>query len=289
MNFRETYERIKELLTDIPDRNFDAMCIFEHFIAQKEELLTYPERECPEDSLQKAVNACHKRVEGYPLQYILGLWEFYGYLFKVGEGVLIPRPDTELLVERALEIIDRKFSGSRLSVVDLCSGSGCIAISLAKQRDEKVKMFAVETSGDAFPYLIDNISLNNAHVITIRGDISNGHLIDNFVDEDGEELGLDIIVSNPPYLTDEEMQSLQRELEYEPEMALYGGNDGLKYYRIICTLWGSSLRKGGSIVLEIGDGQAEAVKEILESSGFANIEFFEFAGLTRVVTAERIK
>ncbi|MBR4224514.1 MAG: peptide chain release factor N(5)-glutamine methyltransferase, partial [Oscillospiraceae bacterium] len=259
MTLKEINERLRTLLEDIPDGEFDAMCIFEDFIAPREALFTHPESDISEDKAALAIGAAHKRVEGYPLQYILGSWEFYGRTFKVGEGVLIPRPDTETAVDAALDMAGRLYDGVPLITADLCSGSGCIAVTLAKELADRAKVYAVELSGDAIPYLMENIHDNDADVMLIRGDISNGHLLDNFVSADGEPVDLDMIVSNPPYLTDEEMSSLQREVSYEPELALYGGIDGLQFYRVIACLWGTRLRSGGGIVLEIGDSQAEAV------------------------------
>lgn len=284
---KTVYNRLCELLAEVPDSSFDALCIFEQFVARREEMIAYPERECSEDSFQRAVNAAHKRTEGYPLQYILGEWEFYGMTFRVGEGVLIPRPDTELAVDEALRIIDSSDKKGRLICADLCSGSGCIAAAVAKQRLDRVRMFAVENSGDAFPYLAENISRHGVNVTMIRGDVSNGHLLDNFVDDDGEEIGIDIIISNPPYLTDEEMDELQREVSFEPQTALYGGSDGLKFYRVISALWGSILNHGGYIIFEIGSGQTADVRSILEETGFTDITVLQYAGLDRVMTARK--
>ena len=132
---------------------------------------------------------------------------------------------------------------------------------------------------------IQQIRDNKADVTLIRGDISNGHLLDNFVDASGEQMELDLIISNPPYLTEDEMNDLQREVSYEPETALYGGTDGLKFYRIIAALWGERLKKGGAIVLEIGDKQAAEVTKILSENGFSDIKVIKYAGLDRVITA----
>ena len=287
MTIKEINGRLRSLLADIPDGDFDALCIFEDFIAPREALLTHPENNISEDKCAMAIGAAHKRLEGYPLQYILGTWEFYGLTFKVGEGVLIPRPDTETAVTAALDMVSRLYDGTPLITVDLCSGSGCIAVAMAKEAGDRVKTYAVELSGDAIPYLLDNVRDNKADVTLIRGDISNGHLLDNFVDASGEPVELDLIISNPPYLTEAEMNDLQREVSYEPETALYGGTDGLKFYRIIASLWGERLRHGGGIVLEIGDRQAEDVKKILSDSGFTHIRVIQYAGLDRVVTAIR--
>ena len=283
MKLKEINSRIHSLLDGIPDGSFDAMCIFEDMIASRERLAAYPDEDIPEDKCALALGAAHKRLEGYPLQYILGEWEFYGMPFSVGEGVLIPRPDTELLVDETLAAIDRLYDGRKLITADLCTGSGCIAAAVAAHAGDKVDMYAVEYSGDAIPYFMDNIKRNNTDIRLIRGDVRDG-LLDNFVDSDGSEIPLDIVISNPPYLTDDEMNSLQREVTFEPQTALYGGSDGLKFYRAIACLWGQRVRSGGYMLFEIGDKQAKAVSDILTECGFEDIKTLQYAGLDRVVT-----
>ena len=283
MKLKEINSRIHSLLDGIPDGSFDAMCIFEDMIASRERLAAYPDEDIPEDKCALALGAAHKRLEGYPLQYILGEWEFYGMPFSVGEGVLIPRPDTELLVDETLAAIDRLYDGRKLITADLCTGSGCIAAAVAAHAGDKVDMYAVEYSGDAIPYFMENIKRNNTDIRLIRGDVRDGRLLDNFVDADGE-IPLDIVVSNPPYLTDDEMNSLQREVTYEPQKALYGGRDGLDFYRAIACLWGQRVRSGGYMLFEIGDKQAKAVSDILTECGFEDIKTLQYAGLDRVVT-----
>ncbi|MBQ5316092.1 MAG: peptide chain release factor N(5)-glutamine methyltransferase [Oscillospiraceae bacterium] len=283
MKLKEINSRMHSLLDGIPDGSFDAMCIFEDMIASREHLAAYPDEEISEDKCAMALGAAHKRLEGYPLQYILGEWEFYGMPFSVGEGVLIPRPDTETLVDEALAAIDRLYDGKPLVTADLCTGSGCIAAAVAAHAGIKADMYAVEYSGEAIPYFLENIKRNNVSVKLIRGDVCDGRLLDNFVDADGE-IPLDIVISNPPYLTDDEMNELQREVTYEPQQALYGGRDGLDLYRAIACLWGQRIRSGGHILFEIGDRQADAVRDILTECSFADIRVIQYAGLDRVIT-----
>ena len=287
MKLRDINNKIHSLLDGMPDGSFDAMCIFEDMIAAKERLAVSPDEDVPEDRCARAISAAHKRLEGYPLQYILGEWEFYGMPFSVGEGVLIPRPDTETLVDEALSAIDRLYDGKPLVTADLCTGSGCIAAAVAAHAADKTDMYAVEYSRDAIPYFLENIRKNNVNVKLIRGDVCDGRLLDNFVAADGSEIPLDIVISNPPYLTDEEMNALQREVTFEPQTALYGGSDGLRFYRAIACLWGQRIRKGGYILFEIGDRQAAAVSSILTECGFGEINTVQYAGLDRVITAIR--
>lgn len=272
MTIRELCTRIDSILSDTPDGEFDGMCILEDIGGISRERAAIHSDDCIADGVcGKILDAARRRAAGYPLQYILGKWEFYGLPFYVGEGVLIPRPDTETLVDETL----KRLSGmqGRINVIDLCSGSGCIAVSLAKNLGEKGQVFAVELSGEAFPYLVKNVRENNVNVRMLRGDVMNGGLMENFRDDDneGEYLKIDCIVSNPPYLTDDEMDCLQKEVTFEPQSALYGGNDGLKFYRVISCLWKELLRDNGLLIFEIGTEQEEDVRQILSDNGFEDI------------------
>ena len=142
-----------------------------------------------------------RRCEGYPLQYLLGQWEFYGLPFKVGEGVLIPRQDTETIVDTALKM----FAGKKdITVIDLCSGSGCIGITLERKLDCG-RAVCVEKSEKAAEYLRENISLNGSGAEIVMGDVTDEKLVEDMPEAD-------LIVCNPPYLTTEDMDALQREV-----------------------------------------------------------------------------
>lgn len=265
------------------DIDFEASCIFEDIM--KLDALSFAikrNEEADAPSAERAIKLAKRRGEGYPLQYLLGEWEFYGLPFKVGEGVLIPRPDTEALVDTVIE----HFRGQKPEMIDLCSGSGCIAVALQKNLPGS-KLIAVELSSDALPYLVENIRRNQADVKILKGDVMDGRLLDNFMikDSGGDYRKLDCIVSNPPYLTAEEMSSLQKEVTFEPASALDGGNDGLKFYRVIACLWREILKDGGLLAFEIGYEQGKAVSEILERSGYENIRVIkDLGGRDRVVT-----
>lgn len=281
-------EKIKTSLKSvgIAEYEFESRCIIEDILGlDPVHTIMCIDKECPPEK-EKAVRLLlEKRISGQPLQYLLGEWEFYGYKFKVGEGVLIPRPDTETLVETVIEHF-KKANIQNQRIVDLCSGSGCIAVTLKKQMPS-CKMYAVELSSDAMPYLTENIRRNNAAVTVLKGDITDGRLLENFCDPEsaGDFLKLDCIVSNPPYLTADEMSSLQKEVSFEPEMALAGGTDGLKFYKIISCLWKEVLADGGLIAFEIGCEQGEAVCRILSDNGFTDIKITkDLAGLDRVVS-----
>ena len=282
----ELFEQIKCLLekSGAEDFEFDTKCIFED-IMKLDTLSLAMKRSEEADSAaaERAVKLAKRRSEGYPLQYLLGEWEFYGRSFKVGEGVLIPRPDTEILVDT---VISRLRGQSAPEIIDLCSGSGCIAVSLAKNI-AGAKLIAVEMSSEALPYLVENIRRNDANVRILKGDVMDGRLLDNFMVQDspGDYRTVDCIVSNPPYLTAREMSELQKEVTFEPAMALDGGADGLKFYRVISCLWKEVLREGGLLAFEIGWEQGKAVADILTSAGYSDVNIIkDYGGRDRVVT-----
>lgn len=242
-------------------------------------LVTDKNKDVPPELSDKIMEIVRRRSEGYPLQYLLGEWEFYGYPFKVGKGVLIPRPDTETLVEHTLAAC-RQIENKYPKIIDLCSGSGCIAVTLKKEIPE-AEVFAVEISDEAIKYLKQNAELNNADITIIQGDVLDEKLQQSLLD-------FDIIVSNPPYLTGEEMQELQREVAFEPELALFGGNDGLGFYRRLTAIWKNSLKISGYLLYEFGMGQHSAVSEILAENGFTDITLQkDAAGIIRTISGKK--
>ncbi|MCL2637537.1 MAG: peptide chain release factor N(5)-glutamine methyltransferase [Oscillospiraceae bacterium] len=224
-------------------------------------------REFAEKSGESLESLLKRRENGEPLQYILGEWEFYGYSFKVGKGVLIPRPETEFLVDLAKE---RKPK----TIYDLCAGSGCVGIALAKEIGCEV--IAVEISEEAINYLKQNAELNKTDIKIIKDDVLKPEF-------DYEEA--DCILVNPPYLTKNEMQELQTEVTHEPELALFGGEDGLDFYREIFRLWDGKLRHGGLFAVEVGHEQAEQVAELMKGAGFTPQIKKDYSGIDRIVYA----
>ncbi len=211
-----------------------------------------------------------QRAEGTPIQYIIGKWWFYKGEFLVGDGVLIPRQDTETLVEVANEILKGK---ENPSVADLCAGSGCIGISIATDFP-KATVAAVEKYEKAFSYLLKNIEHNGTkNVKPVLADVC-----------DQPFGSYDLIVSNPPYITAEDMKSLPREVKCEPETALFGGQDGLYFYRKITAVWKTALKPNGELAFEVGINEADAVSGILSQNGFKNITVRnDLCGVQRVV------
>lgn len=236
-------------------------------------LLTDPSGNVPEKVERAALEMLGRRVSGYPLQYILGEWEFFGLPFEVGEGVLIPRQDTEALVERVRDILLERAPEERYTA-DLCAGSGCIGIALAKLCGARVK--CIELSEAAFGYLKQNITLNGVEdrVTAVLADV---------LDESSADGEFDLIVSNPPYLDDTDMKNLQSEVAHEPKMALYGGADGLEFYRKMIAVWTKRLKRGGAFAVEIGMGQERGVIEIFAENGIRADCIKDMRGIYRVV------
>ncbi len=235
------------------------------------------QEEVPDQLCEKAIAMARRRISGEPIQYILGSWSFMGREYKVGEGVLIPRDDTEVVVTQALKLCENTHDPV---IVDLCAGSGIIAVTMAKELPNAT-VYAVEKSNAAFSYLTENITLNQANVRAIHADLLD--CVSDF--KDGS---LDMIVSNPPYIRSAEIADLQKEVQYEPRLALDGGAEGFDFYKMILSLWTPKLKAGGSIAFEIGEGQFDSIAAMLRTAGYADINGTpDIQGITRAVTAEK--
>lgn len=260
---------------NVENHIFDAGCITESALnMNRSQIIINYDKPVDSAVAVRAAEMAEKRISGYPLQYLTGMWEFYGLPFYVGEGVLIPRQDTELLVENVLKYASRYTDPH---ITDLCSGSGCIAISLDIHMPE-ASVDAVELSDAALGYLKKNAALNGSDISIFKADV---------LDPDYAESHpvSDIIVSNPPYLTAKDMDSLQAEVAWEPDMALYGGDDGLDFYRRITQLWKNRLSSGGMLFFETGAGQDTDVSSIMKDNGFHDINVFtDLNGINRVVS-----
>lgn len=223
---------------------------------------------------KRAFRMAERRLNNEPLQYILGKWEFYSNEFFVGDGVLIPRPETELLVDIAIdELIDKE----NPVCFDLCSGSGCIGISVAKAVNNST-VYMLEKSEKAFEYITKNIAHNSVPFCNAeKGDLFDGCKWNTKAD---------IILSNPPYICSDVIPSLQPEVLKEPLMALDGGKDGLMFYRAIAQLWLDSLKTGGTLAVETGEEQGEDVSKIF-APYFSKVQVIkDYSGLDRVVLAK---
>lgn len=214
--------------------------------------------EITEKDSKRIDSLLQRRLKREPLQYILGYVEFLGLRFNTGRGVLIPRPETELLAEEAIRILkSRKPYGA--NVLDLCTGSGCIAISIAKHLLHAM-VYGIDISETALGYAEKNALLNNArNVKFLRGDLYEP------LKSVSPEIRFDMIVSNPPYIRSEDIKSLQPEIrDWEPLEALNGGEDGLEYYRRIIGGCRDFLTDKGEVLLEVGD--SKGVIDIARSS-----------------------
>lgn len=207
---------------------------------------------------KKLISMAQKRAEHLPLQYILGKWSFMGFELKVGEGVLIPRDDTEVLVGLCLDYL--KASDGK-TALDLCAGSGAVSVALDKLANADVT--AVELSDKAYNFLLENIKGTN--IKPHKGDIFECY-------RDFEAKSFDLIASNPPYIKTDEIEALQTEVGYEPKTALDGGADGLDFYRAIVKHWTPLLKSGGAMAFELGEGQAEYVGDLMADHGYINIK-----------------
>lgn len=275
MNVEELYKSCKNQLekAKIEDASFEALCILESAAKfDRTFIVAHGNTQVDEKTSSMVLELAKRRASREPLQYVLGKWNFAGIDFAVGSGVLIPRDDTEVVLNLCIDFL--KGSSSK-KTADLCAGSGAICIALQKLCNAEVD--AVELYDAAFDYLEQNIHLNNSTVNAVRGDIAVCHKLygcNTF----------DLIVSNPPYIKTDELSTLQYEVQSEPVTALDGGIDGLDFYRTIITLWSCKLKKGGALALEIGENQADRVAELMREHGYENIKTsLDLGGVQRAI------
>lgn len=215
---------------------------------------------CPPALREKYLALLRRRAAGEPVQYILGEWEFMGLDFKVGPGVLIPRPETEQLAEQAIESLRGR---PKCRVLELCGGSGCIAITVAKTLPA-ANVTVLELSPEAMEYLRANMARHKADNVTaVQGDA--------LCPPPTIQGPYDAILSNPPYIASGELPTLQREVRQEPAMALDGGTDGLDFYRGFNDIYPRMLAPGGLLLYEIGEEQGEAVAALLQKAGLERV------------------
>ncbi len=231
-------------------------------------------------------NMIQERIRKIPLQYITKHQEFMGMDFLVEKGVLIPRPETEILVERVIERLKKRKSSSHLKIVDLGTGTGIIAISIAKFIKD-ITIYATDISKESLQVALKNAQKHNCEdkIIFLQGD-----LFEPFQGKI-EKNSLDVIISNPPYVNSDDFKLLPPEIkDNEPKIALYGGVDGIDYYRKIVKEGPKFLKRDGFIALEVGLNQAKIIKELIlkENNYRKNVEIFkDYSGIERVVIAYR--
>ena len=241
----------------------------------RQELMRDARLYVPQTVEQQVRALVRRHLDGEPVAYLIGEWEFYGLPLDISEHVLIPRPDTEVLAEKAIEFVQTQ---GESRVLDLCAGSGCVGLAIASQCPQ-ARVVLGELSEGALRICRQNIRRNDltGRVVPLAMDVMAGppaHL--------GE---FDCIVSNPPYIPRADIPGLDTSVkDYEPLMALDGGEDGLDFYRTICRSWRDVMHPGTGLYFEVGIGQADDVLRIMREVGFGDIQVADDgAGIPRVV------
>ncbi len=272
MNYTEAFlmgmQKLKE--AEIGEAQLDARLLLEEVCGTDHNtLLCHGDREVSEAEEEQYRKALEQRAVHVPLQHLLGYQDFMGLRFQVNEYVLIPRQDTEILVEEAM-----RYLHDGMRILDLCTGSGCILLSLLHYSND-CEGVGVDISREAL-----QVAAQNAELLGIKADFLKSDLYEKVTGK------FDLLVSNPPYIERKVIPTLMEEVrEYDPYIALDGGEDGLDFYRRIIGGAQDYLKRGGQILMEIGSGQAQAVSELLREAGFKEIDVCrDFAGLDRVVS-----
>ncbi len=289
---REALKLGKETLKTANARR-DAEVLLMHLLREsRAELYRNMDKEVPALLLSRYRELLARRLKGHPIQYLTGYREFMGLDFMVTKDVLIPRPETEILVELAMDLIQNKIKAADkkndiplITAVDLGTGCGVIAISLAKFL-AGIMIYALDVSRAALAVARENARLQGVsdRITFLGGDFLTP------LNAKSNYAGIDFLLSNPPYIPSEELAKLSPQVRnFEPHQALDGGGDGLDFYRRIASEAPSYLRPGGWLVVEIGQGQMATVEEILEGSGiFTSFQVApDLAGIPRVIAAKR--
>ena len=275
MTYQELLTTAKNAFTEVEIRepDIDAKLLLLHVTGfSSAELFLHLPDEAPREKEEKFLELVEKRKTRYPLQYIIGEQEFYGLSFKVSQDCLIPRADTEILIDEVLKVLK---DGDEL--LDTCTGSGCVLITLMKHRKLK-SATGLDISEKALNMAKENAKRHEVNPKWIHSD-----LFEKVTDK------YDVITSNPPYIDSEVLKGLQPEVkDFEPNMALDGGKDGLEPYRPLCEGAFNHLKDGGYFLTEIGYDQGEAVRKIFEEAGFSEVEVIkDLAADDRVVKGKR--
>ncbi len=260
MTFNEIYNKLRH--AGIENARGEAEILIHEMIGELSPDTDYTD--------SKLLSAIEKRCERYPLQYIIGKWWFARCEIEVGEDCLVPRPDTETVVEEAIKLLPRN-----ASFADLCTGSGCIAIALCDLREDLCGV-AVELYPKTLDIAKRNAVRNNVEdrLDFIQGDVLSGDVL--------ADRKFFAIISNPPYIKSEVIDTLEKEVLFEPRAALDGGNDGLVFYRTMVKKYRKNLEDGGCFIFEIGYDQGADIKRIAEDNGFSCIIKKDLGGCDRV-------
>lgn len=274
MTYREICERLMK--AEIESAEWEATALLEHFChVKKSEILLAPERDYEDEKLSEAVKRREKRE---PLQYLLGIWEFCRETYRVTPDCLIPRSDTEVLVEEAVKLLPRN-----ACFADFCTGSGCIAVSTLAARTD-TNAVALDISAPALELAKENAERNGVknRLRVEKADLL--HLPVNFCRNFAP---VDAILSNPPYIKTDVLENLSEEVKKEPKLALDGGADGLTFYRKLLPLAKEWLKKDGFCLFEIGFDQAEDLKKLSFEAGFSCQVKKDYGGNDRLVLLRR--
>lgn len=288
-----TIDRVIRWATDdfrgrgITSPRLDAEVLLAHALGStRVQLIIDAKRPLTKDELGRFRDRVKRRRSHEPVAYVLGEREFFGHAFRVDKRVLIPRPDTEILVQVALE--RTAHASMAMHAVDLCTGSGCVAISIALERPTAL-MFATDLSRDAVAVARENAHRLGAQLTVLEGDLFGAlaNVRDPWADGDGPaSLSFDLITANPPYIAHGEIPELSSDIrDFEPKLALDGGNDGLDVIRRIVSEAPRHLKPEGVLALEIGAGEASAVKALFEQHGFIDVAVaLDYGRIERVVS-----
>lgn len=275
---KESTERLMEANISTPGLDAEVL-LYNLLGVERTYLYMYREKRIPEEIQKEFWIGIEKRAKHMPIQYIVNRQEFMGLDFWVEEGILIPRADTEILVEKVIDIYKNNYHPDMVKIIDIGTGSGAIAVSLAKYIDNCI-ITAIDICPDALRVAAKNA---NKHGVENKITFYLGNLFEPIDRQD--EYGIyDFIISNPPYIPKSEIETLGGNVkDYEPHLALDGGRDGLDFYREITFKARDYLKESGWLLFEIGHNQGKDVSEILNINGFKNIGVLrDLAGLDRV-------
>ena len=266
MTIKEAFNLAKQNMDSI-----EARVLIKYILNKNEiNIIANENIELSNENKKQLLESIEKIKKGYPLQYITHYQEFMGIKFEVNENVLIPQPDTEVLVEKTIKIVQKcypKKDNRNIKILDLCTGSGAIAISLKKYLPS-VQVFASDISKKALEIAKTNAKKNDVQIKLIQS-----NMFENINEK------FDIVVSNPPYIKTDEITKLSNQVQNEPRLALDGGKDGLDFYRIIQKNIKNYLYENGILLMEIGYDQGQAVASMFKNSKLVK----DYAGKDRVI------
>jgi release factor glutamine methyltransferase len=284
MKLKELFRKITEIFKESKIENpaNEALILISKILnLPKHHIISYPDLEISEEDAKKLVVLSEKRASGYPMAYLTKNKEFFGLDFYIEEGVLIPRPETEILVEKVIEKLQNV--KNELIGLEVGVGSGCISVSLLKNI-KNLQIIGIDISEKALEITEKNAKIYEVldRLKLFKFDIMNEKMNSLNLSK------LDFVVSNPPYIKEEDYQKLQKEVKKEPKEALISGKEGTEFYEKIVNSLKDFLKEDSFFAFEVGIGQAEKVKQILEDNGYKNIEIYkDLARIDRVIIASK--